>query len=218
LVSYGELRTLAIFDKPDPLVGPIFEESIYVTPSRLPLPAQGSVVSATSAAVRALGLVQGPIHAEIRVDASQARVVEIAPRPIGGLCSRALRFGFGVSLEAVILAHALGRSEGALERESAASGVMMIPIPAAGTLCGVTGVERASAIAGIDGIRITIPIGGEVVPLPEGSRYLGFIFARADDPGAVEKALREAHRCLSFDIQAPAPAAPYLDEGAANRT
>jgi len=201
LVTGGRLRTLAVFDKPDPLDGPFFEETLYVTPSRLPETAQRAVVAATQAGVAALGLSHGPVHAELRVDQGQVWVLEIAPRSIGGLCSRALRFGADVSLEELILRHGLGQEIGNVERETAASGVMMIPIPARGRLDHVAGLDRARAVPGVTEVRITIPLGQPIEPLPEGARYLGFIFARGSCPAEAENALREAHRNLSFAIQ-----------------
>jgi biotin carboxylase len=214
LVTTGRLRVLALFDKPDPLEGPTFEETIYVTPSRLPAVRQEAVVAAGQRAVEALGLSHGPIHAELRLDAQRVWPLEIAPRSIGGLCSRALRFGTGVSLEELILRHALGMGAEALEREARASGVMMVPIPRAGILRAVVGIEEAKAVPGIEELSITIRVGQEVVPLPEGSRYLGFIFARAQDPAGAESALREAHRRLRFDIDSP----PRVATGAGGRS
>jgi len=172
-----------------------------VTPSRLPETAQRAVVAATQAGVAALGLSHGPVHAELRVDQGQVWVLEIAPRSIGGLCSRALRFGADVSLEELILRHGLGQEIGNVERETAASGVMMIPIPARGRLDHVAGLDRARAVPGVTEVRITIPLGQPIEPLPEGARYLGFIFARGSCPAEAENALREAHRNLSFAIQ-----------------
>ncbi|HEY2953758.1 MAG TPA: ATP-grasp domain-containing protein [Candidatus Eisenbacteria bacterium] len=216
LVSAGRLRVLALFDKPDPLEGPFFEETIYVTPSRLPEARQEAVAAMAQRAIAALGLSHGPVHAELRLDERDVWPLEIAPRSIGGLCSRALRFGAEVSLEELILRHALGMSVGSLEREARASGVMMIPIPRAGILRGVAGIEEARRVAGVEDARITIPAGREVVPLPEGNRYLGFLFARADRPEEVEGALREAHRRLSFDIAPAAVAgASQIERGGA---
>ena len=203
LLSKGKLRVLAIFDKPDPLEGPFFEETIYVTPSRLPASVQQSIVACTAQAVAALGLERGPIHAELRVNDQGPWILEIAPRSIGGLCSRALRFGEGISLEELILRHAMGLEVDSIIRERRAAGVMMIPIPQAGILREVRGQEEAQRVEGIEEIRLTIPVGTEVIPLPEGSRYLGFIFARAETPERVEAALREAHRRLEFIITPP---------------
>ncbi|MGH7370975.1 MAG: ATP-grasp domain-containing protein, partial [Candidatus Methylomirabilales bacterium] len=193
----------AIFDKPDPLEGPFFEETIYVTPSRLPDSVQQSIVACTAQAVGALGLEHGPIHAELRVNDQGPWILEIAPRSIGGLCSRALRFGEGISLEELILRHAMGLEVDSIIRERQAAGVMMIPIPRAGILREVRGQEDARRVEGIEEIRLTVPVGQEVVPLPEGARYLGFIFARAETPERVEAALREAHRRLEFIITPP---------------
>jgi biotin carboxylase len=203
LLSEGKLRVLALFDKPDPLEGPFFEETIYVTPSRLPAPLQQAIAVCTEDAVRALGLQRGPVHAELRLNDQGPWVLEIAPRSIGGLCSRALRFGEGISLEELILRDAVGLEVVSLEREKQAAGVMMIPIPQAGILREVRGQDEARRVPGIDEIRITIPVGQEVVPLPEGTRYLGFIFARDETPDRVEVALRGAHRRLTFHITPP---------------
>ncbi|MEE8282002.1 MAG: ATP-grasp domain-containing protein [candidate division NC10 bacterium] len=203
LLSEGKLKVLALFDKPDPLEGPFFEETIYVTPSRHPAPVQQSVVACTAEAVHVLGLRHGPVHAELRVNDQGPWILEMAPRSIGGLCSRTLRFGAGISLEEMILRGAMGLEVASLEREGRAAGVMMIPIPQAGTLREVRGQDEARRVPGIEEIRITIPVGHEVVPLPEGTRYLGFIFARDDTPDRVEAALREAHRRLTFIISPP---------------
>jgi biotin carboxylase len=200
LVRTGETQVLAIFDKPDPLEGPYFEETIYVTPSRLPPGVQQSIRAELVRAVRALGLTEGPIHAEFRITDAGVVALEIAARSIGGLCSRALTFGAGVSLEELILRHALGLGVGERSLEDGSSGVMMIPIPARGTLVGVGKVEQARAVPGIQGLEITIPKGNSVVPLPEGDRYLGFLFAAAATPAEVESALRRAHALLDIDI------------------
>jgi len=202
LLRGGTLEPLAVFDKPDPLEGPYFEETIYVTPSRLPPETLDAIVRMTADAAAALGLVEGPIHAELRTDAGRAWVLELAARSIGGLCSRSLRFGVGVTLEEVILRHALGLPIDDLRRESAASGVMMIPIPRAGILQEVRGQDRARAVPGIAGLELTIGPGRHVMPLPEGDRYLGFLFAWADGPERVEHALRTAHGHLEIVIGA----------------
>jgi biotin carboxylase len=200
LLRAGELEVLAIFDKPDPLEGPYFEETIYVTPSRLPDTDLVRIEAAAAAAAAALGLREGPVHAELRLDGDAVWVLELAARSIGGLCSRSLRFGAGISLEEVILRHALRLPLGPHDRERAASGVMMLPIPHGGILREVRGLAAARAVAGIEDIRITIPRGRPVVPLPEGDRYLGFLFARGEAPAPVEAALREAHTALDFVI------------------
>ncbi len=212
VLSNGKLRVLALFDKPDPLEGPFFEETIYVTPSRLPAPVQQSIVACTEHAVSVLGLQHGPVHAEFRINEQGSWILEIAPRSIGGLCSRALRFGEGISLEELILRHALGLGVESFERERQAAGVMMIPIPWAGTLIEVRGQDEAQQVSGVEELRLTIPVGQEVVPLPEGGRYLGFIFARDNTPERVEAALREAHDRLVFLI-APPPGSAGAEEG-----
>ena len=200
LLDGGRLTVLALFDKPDPLEGPFFEETIYVTPSRLPSTWRSRIVDATARAVAALGLTDGPIHAELRLNCQGPWVIEVGARSIGGLCARALRFGTGISLEELILSHVLGLPIETMAREDQAAGVMMIPIPQTGVLESVGGLEAAQRVAGVDDVTITIPVGQEVVPLPEGNKYLGFIFARGDNPEAVEEALRDSHHCLLFQI------------------
>lgn len=208
LVSHGVLEVLAIFDKPDPLDGPFFEETIYVTPSQAPADLQATIVDAVDSAVRALGLRHGPIHAECRAHNRGIFVLEVAARPIGGLCSRALRFCLKgdtrespqYSLEEVLLSHALGQSSDRWHREPASAGVMMIPIPRRGVFRRVDGVDDARHVRGIDDIRITAKPDQLLVPLPEGASYLGFIFARAVTPRLTEQALRAAHARLRFTI------------------
>jgi biotin carboxylase len=199
IVEDGVLRTLAIFDKPDPLEGPFFEETIYVTPSRHGRGLQEAIARTASDAAAALGLREGPIHAELRISDGKPIVIEIAARSIGGLCSRTLRFSLDRSLEQVVLARALGL-DGESPVTRGASGVMMIPIPRGGVLAGVSGEARARAVPGIEELAITTRIGEKLVPLPEGASYLGFIFARADRPDLVEAALRQSHACLSFTV------------------
>ncbi|MBI4552674.1 MAG: ATP-grasp domain-containing protein [Candidatus Latescibacteria bacterium] len=207
LLTGGRLRVLAVFDKPDPLDGPFFEETIYVTPSRLPQSVQDAIIACTSQAARAIGLSEGPVHAELRVNETGPWIIEVAGRSIGGLCSRTLRFGLGITLEELILRHAFGLEVDHLQRQGEASGVMMIPVPATGILKGVEGVANAKAVPGIEDVQITAKPGQMLVPLPEGASYPGFIFARGKTPGFVEKALRRAHRRLRFDIVPQLPVA-----------
>jgi biotin carboxylase len=243
LLERGRLRVLAIFDKPDPLEGPFFEETIYVTPSRASAERQRAIESGVAAAAAAIGLRDGPIHAECRVvpcgfrhqedDASSnmapveagthvsrgvahaeagahehVYILEVAARPIGGLCARALRFTDGASdipFEELLLRHAIGEPSSAWTREAVASGVLMIPIPHRGVYRRVDGLDAARAVPGITDIRITARPDQLLVPLPEGASYLGFVFARADDPASVERALRAAHARLAFAIERPMP-------------
>ena len=199
LLDDGRLRTLALFDKPDPLDGPYFEETLYVTPSRLPAEAQAAIERAAAAAAASLGLRQGPIHAELRWNEGGAFLIEVAARSIGGLCSRTLRFGTDMSLEELILRQALGLPIDAA-RQGRAGGVMMIPIPAAGHLRRVEGVDAAAAVPGVETVEITARMNHPLIPLPEGDSYLGFIFARGETPAEVEAALRAAHARLAFEI------------------
>lgn len=201
LLQRGRLLPLAVFDKPDPLEGPFFEETIYVTPSRLSAADQERILATVQRACEALGLRDGPVHAELRLNDSGVYPVDIAARSIGGLCSRTLSFGTGMSLEEVILRHALGDAAGSIERRPGASGVMMIPIPGAGRLGTVEGLEEAARVPLIEGVTLSMHPGSELVPLPEGGEYLGFIFARGERPEEVEAALRHAHACLRFHIE-----------------
>ncbi|CAN5414357.1 ATP-grasp domain-containing protein [soil metagenome] len=201
LLRGGRLEVLALFDKPDPLVGPFFEETIYVTPSRRPTGIQRQIARRCAAAAGALGLSEGPVHAEVRVHNSEVWVIDMAARSIGGFCSRALRFGVGVSLEELLLRHALGLPIDDLERSRAASGVMMLPIPGSGILEEVLGVEDARRVPGIQGLEITVARGRFLRPLPEGARYLGFLFASGASPEDVEGALRRAHAELDIVIK-----------------
>lgn len=202
LLDAGRLQVLAVFDKPDPLDGPFFEETIYVTPSRHPAPTLAAIEVTLASATAALGLREGPIHAEMRIGAQgRLSVLEVAARSIGGLCARALRFGAGLSLEEVIIRHAVGAGLDGLRREDQASGVMMLPIRSAGVLEEVRGRADALAVDGVVGVEITIPVGRTVVPLPEGDRYLGFVFARGDTPAQVEAALRRAEAALTVVVR-----------------
>ncbi len=213
LLHHGGLNVLAVFDKPDPLDGPFFEETLYVTPSMAPASVQADIVRAIARAARAIGLRHGPVHAEVRVNDAGVFVLEVAARPIGGLCARALRFAGPapdgveptISLEELLLRHAFGEGPASYTRERCASGVMMIPIPRRGVLRNVGGVQAAREVAGIVDLRITAKIDQTLVPLPEGASYLGFIFARGATPAAVERSLRDAHARLTFTIDPEFP-------------
>ncbi|HET9731824.1 MAG TPA: ATP-grasp domain-containing protein [Acidimicrobiales bacterium] len=208
LLRHGDLEVLATFDKPDAAEGPFFEETIYVTPSRLPASVLAEAHLAVARAAAALGLVDGPVHAELRLPGGRPHLLEVAARSIGGLCSRTLKFGAGVSLEEVILRHALGLPAPAGGSSGRASGVMMLPIARSGVLAGVAGQEEALAVPGVVGLEITIAPGKPVMALPEGDRYLGFLFAAGDTSAAVEAALRAAHGLLRVDIVDADGAAP----------
>jgi biotin carboxylase len=202
MVSRGELSVLATFDKPDTKPGPFFPESIFVTPSRLGEAALGEAERSAAAAVRALGLVTGPVHIELKLEEGRARVIEIAARSIGGLCSRSLNFGLmGTSLESLILRNALGVGKTHLKREPYSAGVLMIPTPDSGTLRAVAGLDQAREIPGITGVDLTMVPGDRVVAAPDGERYLGFVYARADRPEQVETALREAMSKIEVQLE-----------------
>jgi hypothetical protein len=205
LITDGKLRVLAIFDKPDPLEGPYFEETIYITPSRLSGAEQLAVEQCTRDAARALGLSHGPVHAEFRINGDGVWPLEVAPRPIGGLCARSLRFVSGtegktIGLEELLLRHALECPGTDAPRESLASGVMMIPVPKSGILEGVSGEDAARAVPGISDLLITARLRDFIAAWPEGSSYLGFLFARGTSAGEVEQAIRQAHQKLAFTI------------------
>jgi predicted ATP-grasp superfamily ATP-dependent carboligase len=206
LLTDGELRVLAIFDKADPLEGPFFEETIYVTPSRLGAENVKEIERCAVDAVRALGLSHGPVHAEFRINEQGVWPLEVAPRPIGGLCARALRFGDAdsdevIGLEELLLRHAAEMPAGDWRREAGASGVMMIPVPASGVLEGVEGASAARAVRGITDLEITARLHDYIAAWPEGSSYLGFLFARRGTPEEVERSLRAAHGELRFAIR-----------------
>jgi carbamoylphosphate synthase large subunit len=199
IMTRGTLRTLALFDKPDPLEGPCFEETIYTTPSRESEAIQNAIGATCEQAIRALGLYQGPIHAEMRVNYEGVFMLEIAARPIGGLCARALRFR-DLTLEDLIVRHAINDMSDDLRPASPASGVMMIPTPGAGVLESVSGVEAAREVPWVTDVAITAKRGEKLIPLPEGASFAGFIFAEGPDPLTVENALRAAHARLAFGI------------------
>lgn len=205
ILTHAQLKVLTLFDKPDPLDGPFFEETIYVTPSRLSDEVQQAIAHCVALAAASLGLCEGPVHAELRVNERGPWMLEIAGRSIGGLCSAVLEFGSGMCLEELILRHAIGEEIATVERDQHAAGVMMIPIPAAGMLKAIHGVEQAAAVPLITGVEITAKLHHQLVPLPEGASYLGFIFARGDTVDAVEQAIRQAHAHLRFDIRREIP-------------
>jgi hypothetical protein len=204
----GELRVLAIFDKPDPLEGPFFEETIYVTPSRESREIQAAIIETTRQAVRALGLHHGPLHAEMRVNEKGIYMLEVAARPIGGLCARALRFAGGLTLEDIVILHAIHQLPDKLTLFRQALGVMMIPVPRAGIYQSARGIEEALRVTGVDDVVITAKTGQRLVPLPEGASYPGFIFASGEDAAAVESSLRQAHSRLNFEIFAALDVVP----------
>lgn len=205
IVVDGALHVLAVFDKPDPLDGPFFEETIYVTPSRAGDDTVRSLTQCAQQAVTALGLERGPVHIELRHNDNGPWLIEIAARPIGGKCGRTLRFGpdGDISLETVVLRQVVEPGTAVPPRETQAAGVMMIPIPYQGVLRGVDGAVKARAVPGVEDVVITAHSGQVVLPLPEGSRYLGFIFARGETPAFVEEALRAAHATLEPRIDPP---------------
>ncbi len=200
ILMEGRLRVLALFDKPDPLDGPYFEETIYVTPSRQSAATQCEIVRTTERAIQALGLTHGPVHAEMRVNQRGVWMLEVAARPIGGLCARVLP-----GLEELILRHAAGEDVASFPMPGDAAGVMMIPIPREGVFVSVQGIDEARSAPGIEDVLITAKQGQKLAPLPDGNSYLGFIFARGKSPEEVERSLRLAHERLRFEIAAVLP-------------
>jgi len=201
IFTEGKLKILTIFDKPDALNGPYFEETIYATPSRHPQEIQQQLENTITQASQAMGIKHGAVHAELRINQDGVWLIEIAARSIGGLCSKTLRFDGDITLEELILRHAIGENIEKLTREKQAAGVMMIPIPELGILKKILGLKQAESVKGVDEIKITIPISQKVVPLPEGNKYLGFIFARSERPEEVEEILKRAHERLEFVIE-----------------
>ncbi len=201
MLDDGDLQVLALFDKPDSMNGPFFEETYYITPSRLSGQVQATIQERVQQACQAYGLREGPVHAELRVSDRDVHVLEVAARTIGGQCARLLGLGTGRSLESLVLAHAAGRRTD-LATSADALGVLMIPIPRAGILRRVEGVLAAREVPHVVDVEISIREGYELVPLPEGSSYLGFIFSRAPTPHLAEQALRQAHACLNI-VTAP---------------
>jgi biotin carboxylase len=202
IVRDGELTTLALFDKPDAVQGPFFPETLLITPSRLPESAQTECQRVAAAALRSIGISHGPVHVEMKVEGVSVRVVEVAARSIGGLCSKSLTFGLmGTTLETLILRNAVGMDKPELRRENVASGVLMIPIPGAGTLVEIRGLDSVRKIEHISAVDITTNQGSMIQPPPEGDRYLGFVFARAPSPPQVEQALRAAMDTLEILVE-----------------
>jgi biotin carboxylase len=202
LVRDGELTTLALFDKPDAMEGPFFPETILVTPSRLEEKAQAECRRVAAAALVAIGISHGPVHVEMKVEANLVRVIEVAARSIGGLCSRSLNFGLlGTTLETLIIRNAIGMEKPELRREPIASGVLMIPIPRPGTLAGIDGLDRVRELDHISAIDITATPGSQVQPPPEGDRYLGFVFAKGPDREGVEATLRQARDLVTVLVE-----------------
>jgi biotin carboxylase len=195
-----------LFDKPDPMDGPYFEETLYITPSRLPEALQDCIHEDVARACRVAGLAAGPVHAEVRVNDQGVWILEVAARSIGGLCGRVLTHSLGMSLEELILRQVLAEEPLAIAGEGGAAGVMMIPIPRRGIYHGLEGLAAAQSVPGVTGVSITAEPGQIIAPPPDGASYLGFIFARAASPADAEMALRIAHRRLHFDIRPEYPA------------
>lgn len=219
VVTNGRLQLFTIFDKPDPLEGPFFEETVYVTPDRLPAGERREALRQVEAAVLALGLTHGPVHAECRIGPRGVVVLEVAARPIGGLCSRVLRFdgpdGSRLSLEDVLLRHALGQPVTVCRVSGEAAAVMMIPVPRAGICQGVEGIDAARSVPWVEDVVVTVKPGQRLVPWPEGASYPGFIFARGASPDDVEAAVRAAHDRLAFHVAPEIPVAAGSEAGCA---
>jgi biotin carboxylase len=210
IVVDGELKLLAIFDKPDPLEGPYFEETIYVTPSRLSTEQRAAICRTAARAIGAIGLSHGPVHAEFRINERGVWPIEVAPRPIGGMCAASLAFvstahAESIGLEELILRHVIGENVSSWQREAAASAVMMIPVPSSGIFERVDGIDEAKRVPCVTDVQITARLHDTIVAWPEGSSYLGFVFAKAENPADAELAVRSAHAKLQFQIRQTLP-------------
>jgi biotin carboxylase len=201
IMVQGSMTLVGILDKPDLMDGPFFEETILITPSSLTLGLQERLVAKTEEIATSLGLLNGPVHAEFRIEKEAINLLEIAPRSIGGYCSKIFKFHPEATLEELILRQSLGMKISHFEKENKSEGVFMLPVPKAGILKNVGRIEEALQVDGIEDIEITIPVGRRVVPLPEGNQYLGFMFAKGKDPSSVESSLREAFSILELEIQ-----------------
>ena len=193
----GRFQPLTIFDKPEPLTGPYFEETYYVTPSRLPAPRRRALIDEVARCCAAYGLSQGPVHAEARLTARGPVLLELAARTIGGQCGQLIEFSLGHPLEELVILGLCDRLPPASGQTDAA-GVLMIPITEAGILHRVEGLTDALQTPWVRDVEIHIAPGYELRPLPEGSSYLGFIFAQGPDPETTYRALRAAHARLRF--------------------
>jgi biotin carboxylase len=205
VLTNGKIWPLGLYDKPDPLEGPFFEETILVTPSRLPAEAQQEIIRCAADALQAVGLTVGPFQVELRWNERGPWVVEFAARTLGGHCSRALPFEGGLTLEELVLSNAAGLDTSRFVRTKGAHGVMMIPIPGEGILRSVGGISEAEAIHGVSGVMITLPLGAPVTPLPDGDKHLAYILAHGENPPDVETVLgvfsvskNESHVFVTF--------------------
>jgi len=199
ILQQGKLVPIAMFDKPDPLNGPYFEETYYVTPSRLTRSQQHKITLTIESACAAYGLTTGPVHAELRINGDELYIIEIAARTIGGECAKLVEFASNRSLESIVIEYAMGINADTISLETAA-GVMMMPTPRSGVLRRVEGVLNAQSVKNIKSVNLAIREGHELIALPEGASYLGFIFATAETPEAVESALRSAHDKLNIVV------------------
>jgi len=193
----GEFQLLTLFDKPEPLTGPYFEETYYLTPSRLPAAGQRQLVAEVARCCRAYGLEQGPVHAEARIARSGPVLLELAARTIGGQCGRLIEFSLQQKLEELVIRGMCGLPF-EIQARGDAAGVLMIPITASGILQRVEGLTAAMQTEYVRDVEIHISPGYELVPLPEGASYLGFIFAQAPDFDLTYAALKSAHEKLNF--------------------
>lgn len=192
-----KLNTITIFDKPDQLTGPYFAETIYVTPSSLDNDLQLAIKMEIEKSCKAYGLVTGSIHAECRIDKNnKVWILEIASRTIGGDCARILDNN-NYSLEEMAILLSIGKNI-TIKKSKKARAVMMIPIKQKGLLKRVEGLSLANKVKHIDSIDIIINQGHELIPLPEGNQYLGYIFSSADTSEKATEAIRMAYDILTF--------------------
>ena len=188
----SELKKIVIFDKPVEYKHPYFEESIYITPSELSSEAEKRVVSIVDKACKKIGLEDGPVHVEFKINENQIFIIEINPRMIGGLCSRCLSFGlFKVSLEEIILHAFMNNELKNIELLNNYVGVLMIPTPKSGKFISIN-KEELEKIPNISNVEITVPEGSDLLEPPYGDKYLGFAFSQGIDKKTVNESLLTA--------------------------
>ena len=188
----SELKKIVIFDKPVEYKHPYFEESIYITPSELSSEAEKRVVSIVDKACKKIGLEDGPVHVEFKINENQIFIIEINPRMIGGLCSRCLSFGlFKVSLEEIILHAFMNNELKNIELLNNYVGVLMIPTPKSGKFISINKKELEN-IQNISNVEITVPEGSDLLEPPYGDKYLGFAFSQGIDKKTVNESLLTA--------------------------
>lgn len=201
LMHEGKPYSLAVFEKPDPLEGPYFEEGIYVTPIRRDEKIRSLLVEAAIRGSRALGIETGPCHCELRLSGELPYILEIAARPIGGFCSQVFADLMGFDLHDLVLQNAVGLPVMPPPiADGVALGVMMLPVPGRGNLARVSGVDRALDIDGIMSVKIHVEAGSRILPYPEQSCYIGTVLATGSSADEVVARLKSAAKAVSFEL------------------